>query len=88
MTMEYVEHEFSPDSILDSFKVELINKSNLEKFIILKINSPKNQKILKGWIDHFRGIFNGKTLKYQTPYIITTSKCGKFVTLWIEMKSY
>jgi len=38
--------------------------------------------IVDSWADHFRGIFNGRQLKYKTPFVITAFMGVK--TLWKE----
>lgn len=38
--------------------------------------------IVDSWAKHFRGIFNGKQLKYKAPFVIT--KLMGIKTLWKE----
>ena len=87
MEIEYLENTFLSEIVIKKFMHEEINDSLLIEFVpkVLKTSKIGNE-VLKNWIDHFEGNFNGKKLKFKTPYVLTKDKEDESKTLWIERR--
>jgi len=78
---------FVSEHIVDSFRPEFINMSNIESFVInIREKSKNDQEILKRWIKGFQGFIPGvsKRIKFISPYIITKDPETGVKTLWKE----